>query len=414
MRGEAGRAIWRLYVLTLPARMVAARCRIIRGVMKDEQDPPITEDVPEERPDRDREPSMPTTPAEPTGLALPPANAVEALQIVGTGLPELVLLPGKRILNLGSEDHPDIHLRVSSRIAQGNIQAPERVSRFHLQIQRKGSHLWIIDKNSMNGTFIKDRRERDGAIAAGESFRIGDVTLLAMDDQMRLLRPTLRWVLGFDAHAYVDEMLEVITTGDPLLLVGPAACEQRYLAEQIHCTSARRTFGFAPILPPVPERDQGGGLAAAARGTAYLDLAEHHRLPAWFVAHLFGDTYRVRPIIASPTVEAARRCLGEHNLPKLCVITIPPIKDRSGDIPGILNSLFRRPPLESEREIATLGESRLEQLKAFDWPDNFDDLRRNAPKILAYIESDFSTRAAARKLSKSHQSVSESLRRIGL
>ena len=113
-------------------------------------------------------------------------------------------------------------------------------------------------------------------------------------------------------------------------------------------------------------------------------------------------------------MEAARLCLGEHNLPKLCVITIPAIKDRSGDVPGILDSLFRRPPLESEREVATLGESRLERLKAFDWPDNFDDLRRNAPKILAYIEADFNMRAAARNLSKSHQALSEALRRIGL
>jgi pSer/pThr/pTyr-binding forkhead associated (FHA) protein len=382
--------------------------------MMAKRDQPIAEDAPDGRPGRDRDPSIPTTPTEQTGLALPPADAVTALQIVGTGLPELVLLPGKRILNLGSDEHPDIHIRVSSRLAQGDMRVPEAVSRVHLQIQRKGSRLWIIDKGSTNGTFIRDRRERDADIAAGETFRVGDVTLLAMDDHMRLLRPTLRWVLGFDAHAYVDAMLEVITTGDPLLLVGPAACEQRYLAEQIHCTSARCTFGFSPISPPLPERDQVGGLAAASCGTAYLDLAEHHRLPAWFVGHLFGETYQVRPIIASPSVEAARLRLGDHNLPKLCVITIPAIKDRSGDVPRILNSLFRQPPLESARKIAALGESKLERLKAFGWPDNFDDLRRNAPRILAYIEAGFNERAAARKLSKSHQSVSESLRRIGL
>jgi len=382
--------------------------------MKEQPDPPITEDALDERPVRDRDPSIPTTPTEQTGLALPPAGAVKALQIVGTGLAELVVLPGNRLLHLGSDDHPDIHIRVSSRIAKGDMRAPETVSRCHLEIQCKGSRLWIMDKKSTNGTFIKDRREPEGEIRAGETFRVGDVTLLAMDDQMRLLRPTLRWVLGFDAHPYVDEMLEVISTGDPLLLVGPAACEQRYLAEQIHCTSARRTYGFSPILAPLPERDQLGGLAAASRGTAYLDLAEHHRLPAWFVSNLFGDTYQVRPIISSPSVEVARLCLGEHNLPKLCVITIPAIKDRSGDVPGILNSLFRQPPLGSEREIAALGESKLERLKAFDWPDNFNDLRRNAPKILAYIEAAFNARATARKLGKSHQSVMKSLRRIGL
>jgi pSer/pThr/pTyr-binding forkhead associated (FHA) protein len=372
------------------------------------------EDVTRGRPGHGDGPSIPTPPTEQTGLALPPADAVTALRIVGTSLPEIALPPDRRIFNLGSDDHPDIDIRVSSKIATGDTRAPESVSRVHLQIQRKGNRLWIIDMDSTNGTFIKDRRERDGGIAAGETFRVGSVTLLAMDDHMRTIRPTLRWVLGFDAHGYVDRMLEVITTGEPLLLVGPAVCEQRYLAEQIHCTSARRGFGFAPISPPLPERAQVSGLAAASHGTAYLDLANFHRLPAWFVDHLFGDTYQVRPIIASPSVETATLRLGDHNMPKLRVITIPSIKDRSVDVPGILNSLFRRPPLDSAREIAELGESRLERLQAFDWPDNFDDLRRNAPRILAYIEAGFNERATARKLGKSHQSVSESLRRIGL
>lgn len=380
--------------------------------MKVKRDPQSSTAEPPER--SSGAPSVRTAPAEQTGLALPPAGAVTALRIVGTNLPEIALSLDQLIFNLGSDDHPDIHIRVSSKIASGSSQASETVSRVHLQIRRKGSRLWIVDMDSTNGTFIKDRRERDGDIAAGETFRVGTVTLLAMDDQMRSLRPTLRWVLGFDAHAYVDKMLEVITAGDPLLLVGPPACEQRYLAEQIHCTSARRTFGFAAISAPLPERDQVGGLAAASHGSAYLDLAEFSRLPAWFVGHLFGDTYRIRPIVASPSVETARLRLGDLNMPNLRVINIPPIRERSGDVPGILNSLFRRPPLESSREIIELGEPKVERLRAFDWPDNFDDLRRNAPKILAYIEAGFNERAAARKLGKSHSAVSESLRRIGL
>jgi transcriptional regulator with AAA-type ATPase domain len=246
-------------------------------------------------------------------------------------------------------------------------------------------------------------------------FRVGDdVTLLAMDDQMRLLRPTLRWVLGFDAHAYVDAMLAVVSSGEPLLLVGPPACEQRYLAEQIHATSARRALGFVAITPPLSERDQAGGLAAASHGTVYMNLEEFTRVPAWFVGHLFGETYQVRPIISAPGVEVARKHLGDLNISRLRVITIPPFKDRRQDVAGILNSMFRQPPLKSEREIAELGEARIERLKAFDWPDNFDDLRRNAPKILAYIESGFNETAAARALGKSRQSLSESLRRIGL
>lgn len=360
-------------------------------------------------------PSIATAPARHTGLDLPSADAVSALRIVGAKLPEIPLPPEKRVFNLGSDDHPDIDIRVSSRIAKGDERTEEHVSRVHLQLQRKGNRLWIVDQNSTNGTFIKDRREHEGFISAGDMFRVGDdVTLLAMDDQMRLLRPTLRWVLGFDAHAYVDSTLAVVSAGDPLLLVGPAGCEQRYLAEQIHATSARRARGFVSVASPLSERAQAGGLASASRGTVYVDLSEFSRLPAWFVSNLFGETYQVRPIIAAPSVEFARKHLGDLNLLRLRVIAIPPISERRQDVPGILNSLFRQPPLQSERELAELGELRVERLKAFDWPGNFDDLRRNAPKILAFIKAGFNETAAARALGKSRQSLGESLRRIGL
>ena len=209
-------------------------------------------------------------------------------------------------------------------------------------------------------------------------------------------------------------MLELVVRGDPLLLLGPPACEQRYLAEQIHATSARRGAAFVAISPPLGARDQAGGLATATRGTVYLNLAEFGKLPAWFVDHLFGASYQVRPIISSPSVETARLRVGDLNMTRLRAITIPSIKDRRQDVPGILNSLFRQPPLSSMREVGELGAARVERLRAFDWPDNFDDLRRNAPRLLAYIESGFNERAAARKLGRSHQAVSESLRRIGI
>lgn len=354
-----------------------------------------------------------TAPAQQTGLALPPADAVTALRIVGAKLPEIPLPPEKRIFNVGSDDHPDIDVRVSSKLADEQA-AEEHVSRVHLQIQRKGSRLWLQDQGSTNGTFIKDRREREGFVAAGDTFRIGNVTLLAMDDHMRLLRPTLRWVLGFDAHAYVDAVLAMVSAGEPLLLIGPPACEQRFLAEQVHATSARRGLGFSAITAPLPERDGFNEFAAASHGTVYVDLDELRRLPAWFVGLLFGDTYQLRPILAASSAELARKHLGDLNMPRLRVITIPAIKDRRDDVPGILNSLFRQPALNSDREVSALGPQRLMRLKAFDWPENFDDLRRNAPKILAYINSGFNETAAARALGRTRQSLSESLRRIGL
>lgn len=353
--------------------------------------------------------SIPTAPAQETGLSLPPADAVVALRIVGADLPEIPLSLLKRTFLLGSDpDDPDVTVRVSSRM--NDPAAREHVSRVHLMIQRKGNRLWIKDQDSTNGTFIKDRQEADGDIAAGESFRVGNVALLAMDEQMVLLRPQLAWVLGFKAHAQVDEMLQLVASGEPLLLIGEPGCEQRWLAEQIHCTSARRHAGFVAVSPPLTEQ----ALAGATGGTAFLDLAGADRVPAPFVKELFGDTYRVRPILAAPDLETAAEHLGHQNAHKLRPIAIPAVRTRRDDVPRILNSLFRREPLSSKRDVADLGEPAVESLKAFHWPGNFDDLRRNAPRILALVECGGNKRAAARMLGIKHQSLSDALARIGL
>jgi hypothetical protein len=51
--------------------------------MRENPDPLNMEDAPDERPDREGDPSIPTTPPrEQAGLALPPAGAVSALKIV--------------------------------------------------------------------------------------------------------------------------------------------------------------------------------------------------------------------------------------------------------------------------------------------------------------------------------------------
>lgn len=352
--------------------------------------------------------SIPTAPAQETGLSLPPADAVIALRVVGSNAPEIPLSPLKRTFLLGSDaDDPDVTVRVSSKM-KGDPKVREEVSRVHLLIKRTGNRIWIKDQNSTNGTFIKDRREDDGHIVAGESFRVGNVTLLAMDEQMVLLRPLLQWALGFKAHAYVDEQLQVIAAGGPLLLLGEPHCEQRWLAEQIHATSARRYSGFVPVSRPFVDTM----LAGATSGTAFVNLAGVDLLPAPFVKELFGDTYRVRPIVAAPNEKTADEHLGHENARRLAKISIPPIRERREDVPRILNSLFRREPLNSKRSVTEL-EGAAEVVMAFDWPDNFEDLRRNAPRILALIEEGGNKRAAARRLGVKHQSLNSTLARIG-
>lgn len=372
-------------------------------------------------------PTLPTDPIrESSGLRLPPAGDVVSLRVVGTAVE--LLLPEKPTFTIGSKPEPDVDLRVSSSML-GDRARGEHVSGVHLLVQRKSNRLWIRDQGSTNGTLVNDAEVTEAEIVAGRTFRVGDVTLLAMDQHLRRLRPHLLWTLGLSAHDHVDRALGVVVSGDALLLVGERGCDQRALAEEIHRASSRRDRAFVPIQGPLEGRpEQVAQLAHASRGTAYLDLDDFGELPAFFVGHLFGDEYLIRPILSAPDFATAARRLGEHFAPRLRVITVPAIRDRRRDVPRLLDILFRRileqrrraagavdqPTAEARRQVDELGAETVARLVAFDWPDNFADLERNAARLLALIENQGNLRAAARSLGVSHKALGDALKRIGV
>jgi transcriptional regulator of acetoin/glycerol metabolism len=339
--------------------------------------------------------------ADDAGLSLPPSDPVIALRVVGANV-EVPLSPQKRVLTIGSAPTPDVDVSLSSR----------HVSRVHAAIHRRGNRLRIVDQESTNGIFLHDRREPAFEVAAGQSFRIADVKLLALDEHIRTLRTEAQWALGLGANAPVDDALETIATGAPLLLLGKPNCEQRALAEAIHRSSARRHRAFVPVAPPLATRpEQAAVLVHASRGTAFVDLEAIPTPSAFFVAHLFGPTYHIRPIIAATSYEQARELLGDERAQHLRTIGIPPLADRRADVPRLFDILFVRQG--SRRTIAELGAARVAALMQYDWPRNFDDVRRHAPRLLALIEHG-SVRAAARALNVAPQSLLEALGRIGL
>lgn len=367
--------------------------------------------------------TLPTDPVREAPLSLLARDAVVSLRVVGTTTE--LLLPERPTFTLGSKPEPDVDVHVSSSMRSGDRRT-EHVSGVHLLVQRKGKHLWIRDQGTTNGTHIEDHLETEGAIVAGRVFRVGDVALLPMDPSMRELRRHLQWVLGFGAHAYVDKVLPAVTTGAPLLLLGAGGCEQRLLAEEIHRTSSRRHRSFVRVTTPLTSRaEQVSHLAHADRGTLFVDLAEFKMLPAFFVQHLFGEQYHVRPIIAAPDYAAATRLLGDVAVACLRMIAIPAIRDRREDVPRLLDTFFRRIEAQRrrnashqddhegvKRQVAELGADAVARLVQFDWPHNFADLERTAPRLLALIESGGNVRAAARALGISHKALGDALRRV--
>jgi hypothetical protein len=350
---------------------------------------------------------VPTPPLDDRGLALPPLDPVIALRVMGTD-EELRLSPEKTTFTLGALPTPEVAL---------SLPKPH-VSRVHCTIQRKGNRLHISNGDSTNGLFFDDHPSEAGEVTAGKTFRVADVYLLALDDRLRDLRPELLRVLGLTDHARVDAALQLIASGDRLLLQGAPGCDQLRLAEAIHRASARRGRAFVHVQPPLAtEGERAVVLRHADRGTAFLDLDALPTLTAPFVRELFGTTYHIRPIFAARTEARAQKELGDGHARALRSIAIPPLADRRADIPRLLDDIlvneYQSPRLAASQLPARVPARVLAALSVKAYPKNLDDLRAQAKNFHALLAHDFNKTAAAEALGKSVQALSEWMDRLG-
>lgn len=332
-------------------------------------------------------------------LDLPPADHVTALRVVGEDV-ELPLSLDQCSFTLGSaREQVDLWLR--------NPYA----SAIHVAIHRRDNKLWIIDKGSSNGTYFAERREKASEVNAGDKFRIADQYLLCLDEQMRAVRPHLQWCLGLDAHALVDETLEIAATGDHVLLLGEAGCEEEILARAIHDASPRRQGPFVALTEGLC--DYVHVLESASKGSIFIDIARTGVLKAPFVNGLFSKSkYHARAIVAGAKYQKVEQIFGRPNARLLHQIDVPPLRKRGAEIPRLLDVLFA--VHGSSRRADELGIAANEALIRFAWPNNFADLRRQVPKLLAVLEENGNLSAAARRLGISRPALTESLERLGL
>ncbi len=56
-------------------------------------------------------------------------------------------------------------------------------------------------------------------------------------------------------------------------------------------------------------------------------------------------------------------------------ITVPPLRERKGDIPLLAETFFRRIRLKSEKPVETIGNQAMEALMAYPWPGNVRELK---------------------------------------
>ncbi len=338
-------------------------------------------------------------------IGLAPADAVVQLRAIGQEL-VLGLDLDRHVWHLGSGRGADAPRPM-------DLVVPSLyVSRYHAKITRIGS--WLqIENRSRNGTFIAGRREELFPILPGDAFTVAQVSLVALDTPMVELRKVLAWHLGYEAHLRVDRALLSVVAREqaPLLLTGPRGSEPEALATRIHPYTSRRGQPLEVIDVATTRDAFAFQVRRAGHGTIFVDLTplRGRSAPAQLVRSL-TEGCNARVILAAPSAAAAQKALDLPRFP-LSEVEIPAVALRRGDVPAMLDVALER--RGSAHRVAELPRDRRGAMAEFDWPGNLEEIVATAERLDAYLRSDRSVRAGARRLCVDHRSFARALERVG-
>jgi len=335
------------------------------------------------------------TKGEQAAVTLARRTPLTSLRMYGRRAVPLALPPSKRLFTIGAG--------ACDLVIPRDVST--KVSGFHATLTRTAECLRVEDQASKNGSFARLSAARLASFEApaGRSFWLADVRLLPMDTQLEVLRPALAWHLGLDRDDAIDDAIETIAAGGPLVLEGPTGSESLELARAIHEASAQRnSFLLSVASEPLASLD------AASGGTVVVDLAAVRKLPAPYCARLFNPRKALRPIFLVENAETVREHIDSYGA-MTATIKLPPLHRRKHEILRLvaMDWISRG----SRRCVDELGAGTAGLAKA-PWTRNFEDLRQASKRLLALLESG-SLRSAARSLGITHQSLSAYFQRIG-
>jgi two-component system response regulator GlrR len=230
----------------------------------------------------------------------------------------------------------------------------------------------------------------------------------------------------------VGELRRFAVVDAPLFLQGPTGTGKELVARAIHYLSARCSGPFIPIdcgaLPDTlfegelfghvrgaftdARRDMRGLVAQADRGTLFID--EVHTLSKQSQAALlrFLQDHTYRPLGGERELEVNVRIIAATNqsLEKgieqgwfrddlyyrlnVVAIAVPPLIDRTDDIPLLVNSFLARFARRYELPPKRFDASALSWLTTRSWPGNVRELENFAHREFLRAESNVITFAA--------------------
>ena len=241
------------------------------------------------------------------------------------------------------------------------------------------------------------------------------------EEALRALQLRLRAEQGFAGivgrHPKMIEMFEAIRevaeVDAPVLIQGESGTGKELVANAIHSEGHRRDKPFIPVnCSALPEtllaselfghvrgaftgaiRDKKGRFELADKGTIFLDevgdlspaiqVALLRVLQERTIERVGGEKpIKVDVRVISATNKDLSRMVAagkfrEDLFYRLCVIpmSLPPLRDRRGDIPLLANHILRQVLNEMGREALTLSPEIVAAMMDYDWPGNVRELQ---------------------------------------
>ncbi|HEY8146887.1 MAG TPA: sigma 54-interacting transcriptional regulator [Kofleriaceae bacterium] len=295
------------------------------------------------------------------------------------------------------------------------------ISAVHCELERRPpDRLLVRDRRSKNGTFLNGNRVEVAELPIGAVLTVGRTGLLALGRRTRQQPSARELMVGQDPalRAALDQATVAAGTTCNVLVVGETGTGKELVARAIHEASARALGPFVAVncgaIPAdlagselfghergaftgaMNERD--GYFVQADGGTLFLD--ELGELPRTQQPHLLRvlESRRVRRVgghreraVDIRLVSATNRLDLERETSPLrtdlyhrvatLVIELPPLRERPGDIPLLVEAfLAELEPEFGRREVAP---GALEALADHPWPGNVRELRHAVHRAAA-------------------------------
>jgi DNA-binding NtrC family response regulator len=314
--------------------------------------------------------------------------------------------------------------------ANGNdVQLTDRsVSRYHLELVRKGARIVVRDLGSTNGTSIGAAmlEGSQATIAPGTEVALGATTIRIDDGELRMVPvatvresgPIRGRSLAMRRIATVVE--ELAQKDAAVMILGESGVGKEVVARALHDLGPRAAEPFVTVdCGSIPaqlfaseifghekgaftgaERQHKGAFERAADGTLFLD--ELGELSLEHQAAILGVLERrrfkrvggsvdipvdVRIVAAThrdlrAAVNAGRFRLDLYYRLAVVLVHIPPLRERPEDLPALIEHFLREAGVEGTAE-SLFGADVMASLEHHSWPGNVRELRNVVEATLA-------------------------------